>query len=209
MSKDDSTCIIPECSRPKYVDPITNKKSDYCSRTHVQEGEKRGIQRNCSFTSLDSTLLFLCMYFALAIMKSQDEVDAFLKSCSITVIDIKENDHAKLGGALYKKFVAARESLPNSCRKTCLAFHGTADTNIDSICTNGYDKSKRNLQLHGLGEYFATTPGTSMGYVSGGKRILLNELLLGQNGTHHTTVGDIIVMKDPAHDLPRFVITFQ
>ena len=39
--------------------------------------------------------------------------------------------------------------------------------------------------------------------------MLLTELLLGQQGTHHTRDGDIIVMKDPAHDLPRFIITFQ
>ena len=149
--------------------------------------------------------------FALATLKSRDEVDEFLKSFSTTlvVVDIKENDHAKPGGALYKKFISTRDSLAVSDRKTCLAFHGTAETNIDSICKNGYDPLKRCGQAYGAGEYFATSPGTPMGYVKGGKRILLNELLLGQNGVHHTQHGDIFVMKDPAHDLPRFVITFQ
>lgn len=39
--------------------------------------------------------------------------------------------------------------------------------------------------------------------------MLVNELLLGTPNQHHTQSGNIIVMKDPAHDLPRFVITFQ
>ena len=146
-----------------------------------------------------------------AILKSREEVDNFLQSFSSTlhVVDVKENDHAKPGGDLYKKFVAARSALPESDRKTCLAFHGTADANIDSICTKGYDPSRRSGQAHGPGEYFATTPATPLGYVQGGKRILLNELLLGQKGVHHTTHGDYVVMKNPEHDLPRFVITFQ
>ena len=150
-------------------------------------------------------------FVSLAILKSRDEVDAFLKgfSKSLTVVDIKENDHAKFGGALYKKFVAARDSLQPSERQTCLAFHGTADNNISSICTNGYDPSRRSVQAHGPGEYFSTTPSIPLKYIKGGKRILLNELLLGRNQVHHTKRSDIVVMKFPAHDLPRFVITFK
>ena len=156
-------------------------------------------------------LVLFKMNFCPAVLKSRDEVDVYLKSFGsiLTVVDIKENDHAKPDGALYKKFVAARDSLPVSDRKTCLAFHGTADTNIDSICKNGYDPLRRCGQARGPGEYFATTPSTPLGYVQGGKRILLNELLLGQNGVHHTQHGDIVVMKYPEHDLPRFVITFK
>ena len=141
-------------------------------------------------------------------------MDAFLKQFSSTlqVVCIKENDHAKPGGALYKKFVAARDSLPVSDRKTCLAFHGTVEQNIDNICDNGFDKSRRgvsNGQSYGKGEYFATTPSIPLGYTQGGKKMLLNELLLGQNGVHYNKHGEIIVMKDPAHELPRFIITFQ
>ena len=94
-------------------------------------------------------------------------------------------------------------------RNTILAFHGTAEGNIQSICNNGYDPSRRKGQALGPGEYFAVSPGTPLGYCSGGKKILLNELLLGKHGTHHTRQGDIVVMKNPAHDLPRFIIEFQ
>ena len=144
-------------------------------------------------------------------LTSWDDVDAFLKSFpgTLNVVDVKENDHAKPGGKLYQKFVDAQDILPEAHRKTCLAFHGTADDNIDSICTNGYDPSRRRGQAHGPGEYFATTPLTPMNYVTGGKRMLLNELLLGQEGVHHTKHSDYVVMKNPEHDLPRFVVTFK
>ena len=138
------------------------------------------------------------------------EVQKFLqKFPNLKVASMKENDHAKPGGALFNKFRSAMMSLPTSQRNTCLAFHGTAESNIDSICTTGYDQKKRNGQAYGAGEYFATSPNTPLSYCKGGKKLLLNELLLGQNGTHHTTHGDIVVMKNPAHDLPRFVITFK
>ena len=122
---------------------------------------------------------------------------------------MEENDHAKPGGQLFKTFRDKMMSLPKDQRKTCLAFHGTPSNNITSICTNGYDSSRRCGQACGPGEYFATTPDISLGYCRGGKKMLLNELLLGKTGTHHTKHGNIIVMKDPVHDLPRFVITFK
>lgn len=139
------------------------------------------------------------------------EVEKFLKQFSgtLNVVELKKNPHAKPGGALYKDFIAVRDQLPVADRKTCLAFHGSPDQNIDSICAKGYDSSKRSVQAYGSGEYFATTPSTPMTYCKGGKRLLLNELLLGQPTTHHTLHGDIVVMKFPKHDLPRFVITFS
>ena len=121
---------------------------------------------------------------------------------------IVENQHAKSGGTLFKCFKQKWDSLPKNQRVTCLGFHGTADKNISNICQNGYDKKLRSGQAYGAGEYFATTPDIPMNYCRGGKRMLLNELLLGQSGTHHTKHNAIIVMKDPAHDLPRFIVTF-
>ena len=117
-------------------------------------------------------------------------------------------------GTLYKKFAAAKKSLPSNYQTTCLAFHGTPEENIDSICTNGYNSSKRKRQMYGPGEYFATTPKIPLKYCKGGKKLILNELFLGKEGVHYTKTptpedGDIIVMKDPDHDLPRFVITFH
>ena len=128
---------------------------------------------------------------------------------NLRVVKIEENSHAKPGGALFAKFKRKYLQLPKHQHTTQLAFHGTAEANIQSICTNGFDPSKRSGQSYGPGEYFAVSPDIPLGYCQGGKKMLLNELLLGQHGTHHTQHGDIIVMKDPAHNLPRFVITFQ
>lgn len=138
------------------------------------------------------------------------KVKEFLAGFSnLKVVKIDSNPHAEVGGTLYKRFITARNNLNPSDRTTCLAFHGTSESNIPSICANGYDPSKRKLQAYGRGEYFATTPDTSLSYCSGGKKMLLNELLLGQPNIHHTKSGDIIVMKYPEHDLPRFIITFS
>ena len=138
------------------------------------------------------------------------DVKTFLKTFSnLIVVEIRENEYAKPGGVLYKKFIATKNALPQSDRKTCLAFHGTSEENVDSICKEGYDPGRRSGQAYGPGEYFATTPNIPLSYCKGGKKMLLNELLLGQDNVHHTKTGDIIVMKNPEHDLPRFVVTFQ
>ena len=144
------------------------------------------------------------------LLKSLSEVDKFLAKfgSSLTVVSRDENPEAKPGGRLFERFRARASAQPKGERKTCLAFHGTAESNIDSICKNGYDPKLRSGQAHGPGEYFATTPDLSKQYCQG-KKMLLNELLLGKSGVDHTQHGNIIVMKNPDHDLPRFVITFK
>ena len=147
-------------------------------------------------------------------LSSLEDVREFLKKFpNLKVTSYRENNSAKPPtGKLFKRFEQAFNNLPKSDRRTCLAFHGTAEGNIDSICNNGYDPKLRGTstgQAHGAGEYFATDPNTSLRYCKAGKKMLLNELLLGRSGVHHTQHGAIIVMKDPNHGLPRFVITFQ
>ena len=143
-------------------------------------------------------------------LKSKTEVDAFLKQFPVLkVVRLEENQSAKCGGQLFQRFQSVWRGLNPNQRKTILAFHGTPEKNIQSICTNGFDPSRRSKQQHGPGEYFATTPGVPVKYCQGGKKMLLCELLLGDVNTHHTIHGDIVVMKDPAHDLPRFVVEFS
>lgn len=156
-------------------------------------------------------VLFLCPCADQSILKKSNEVDAFLKQFPILkVVRLVENQSAKSGGRLFQRFQSAWRGLNPSYRKTILAFHGTPRENIQSICDNGFDSSRRSGQQYGKGEYFATTPGVPMDYCGGGKKMLLCELLLGQVNTHHTTPhGDYVVMKDPAHDLPRFVVEFS
>ena len=124
---------------------------------------------------------------------------------------LSENENASPGGTLYGRFQSAYKSLPSDQRARALAFHGTASTNISSICSQGFDPSKRGQhgQASGPGEYFSTSPATSMAYSKEGKKMLVCELLLGQNGTHHKRSGDTIVTTNPNHVLPRFILDFS
>ena len=146
-------------------------------------------------------------------MTKKEDVEKWLAQfSSLKIIRIEDNDTAKPPeGPLYKQFQAKASSLSTNQRKTCLAFHGSSAHNVTSICQNGYDSGLRGRhgQAHGAGEYFATTPEISMQYCCSAKKMIVNELLLGQQGVHHTKSGNIIVMKDPAHDLPRYIITFK
>ena len=155
--------------------------------------------------------IFFCLHVDQNILTKRDAVDAFLKQFSsvFNVVNLVENPSAKSGTQLFKRFQTAWKGLNPNKRKTMLAFHGTPEANIQSICTNGFDPSRRKGQACGPGEYFAKTPTTSLGYCGRGKKMLLCELLLGDVNTHHTIHGDIVVMKDPAHDLPRFVVEFS
>jgi hypothetical protein len=125
--------------------------------------------------------------------------------------NLSENSNASPGGSLYGKFMSAYSSLPSSQRETGLAFHGTSSTNINGICSQGFDPSKRGQhgQACGTGEYFSTDPQTSMGYSSQGKKMLVCELLLGKEGVHHTKSGTTIVTNNPDHVLPRFILDFN
>lgn len=183
---DDDKCDLEGCTKPKMREGTT--VHDYCCKEHATQDTGR-------------------------IVTCGSKVKAFLDQFPhLQVVSLVENDNAKPGGGLYERFKAKKLSLPKNQRNTCLAFHGTSEYNIQSICQNGYDCSRRGSttgQAYGAGEYFGTTPETSMPYCQSGKKMLLNELLLGVAGTDHTQYGTIIVMKDPVHDLPRFVITFR
>ena len=155
--------------------------------------------------------MFLCPCVDQNILTKRDGVDRFLNQFSGTlrVVNLVENQSAKSGGNLFRRFQSAWRRLGTDQRQTILAFHGTPEANIQSICTNGFDPTRRSGQAYGPGEYFARTPGTPMGYCQGGKKMLLCELLLGQANVHHTLHGDYVVMKDPAHELPRFIVEFS
>lgn len=106
--------------------------------------------------------------FVAAILTDRKEVEKWLKKFpNLNVADIKENPHALPGGSLFKLYKEKHKSLAKDNRKTALAFHGTPEANIDSICQNGYNAGLRSGQAHGPGEYFATTPDISFGYCRG------------------------------------------
>ena len=144
-------------------------------------------------------------------LKTMEEIQEFIKQFPIlssAKIHAEENPHALPGGKLFALFQQARSRLLPPHQNTCLAFHGTDESNVYKIFKNGYDQSLRGSnvgQMHGEGEYFSVNPNTALRYGKG-KGLILNELLLGEAGKDHTRAGDIVVMKNPEHDLPRLFL---
>ncbi len=144
-------------------------------------------------------------------LKTMEEIQEFIKQfpkLSNAKVHVEENPHAQPGGKLFALFQQARSTLHPSHQNTCLAFHGTNESNVYKIFEKGYDQSLRGSnagQVHGEGEYFSVNPNLALNYCKG-KGLILNELLLGEAGKDHTRSGDIIVMKNPEHDLPRLLL---
>ena len=103
-----------------------------------------------------------------AILTPRKEVEKWLGTFpNLKITDVKENPHAQPGGALFNAYKEKYKSLAKGNRKTAMAFHGTVDANIDSICQNGYNPALRRGQAHGPGEYFATSPDVSFSFCRG------------------------------------------
>jgi hypothetical protein len=70
--------------------------------------------------------------------------------------------------ASMKRFYKGVETLkipsPPDMARGFFAFHGTAATAIKSICTEGFDPTRRAGQACGPGEYFGVTSAVSHGY---------------------------------------------
>lgn len=143
-----------------------------------------------------------------------EEIEEFIKKfpeLSKSKIHVEENPHARPGGKLFARFQEARNRLQPAHQNTCLAFHGTAESNVYKIFEEGYDQTLRGSnigQLYGEGEYFSVKPNIPLRY-SKGNGLILNELLLGKPEKDHTRSGDILVMKNPHHDLPRLLIKLK
>eukprot|EP01059_Diplonema_ambulator_P030662 TRINITY_DN533_c0_g2_i1.p1 TRINITY_DN533_c0_g2~~TRINITY_DN533_c0_g2_i1.p1 ORF type:complete len:788 (+),score=192.47 TRINITY_DN533_c0_g2_i1:58-2421(+) len=92
-------------------------------------------------------------------------------------------------------------------------FHGTAEDNITKIATNGFDPSKRKGQAHGVGEYFAVHPSTSMSYCVGGRYMFYCKLLVGTSQHSNYVQGCryhvINTQKNTVMALPMYVIKFH
>lgn len=129
-----------------------------------------------------------------------------VRATGFKVVSIVENPHAKVGTKLYNRFVEAWQLVQDQSVE--LAFHGTAESNIEAICEQGLDPSKRLSQAMGPGEYFAKNAGVSLPYCKGGKKLLVVALLVDKTGLT-TKQYDIFVIHKPEHQLPLFVVTFQ
>ena len=95
-------------------------------------------------------------------------------------------------------------------------YHGTAEDNVLSIATKGFDPSLRDKQRHGRGEYFAKNPVLSQGFTDTGGYIFLSQLLLGEQGKEYDWVNcssfPQYIMKQNqgrVQCLPQYLIQFE
>ncbi|XP_077979334.1 uncharacterized protein LOC144434691 [Glandiceps talaboti] len=105
-------------------------------------------------------------------------------------IRIKKVDYA-VSPEVVKRFRKAQEMLRKKRGEDSsypvLAFHGTADANIDSIVKDGFKvpgqdgfKHSTDIGIYGRGLYFSEYPRYSMTYIRGGTRLLLCLVLVGK-----------------------------
>ena len=131
-----------------------------------------------------------------------------LKSAAsgLKISRIEENPHAKVGEKLYNHFVEAWQRVQD--QTVVIAFHGTPEANIESICQNGFDSKRRAGQAMGPDEYFAKTAATSVPYCRGGKKMLVVAVLTDKEGLTVDN-GNVVVVHKTDHQLPLFVVSFD
>jgi len=122
------------------------------------------------------------------------------------LVSVEANPHARVGTPLYNIFAERWQRVDE--KKIVLAFHGTKECNIDSICKYGFNPELRRGQTHGTGEYFGKTFETSRYYCAGGNKMIIVALLADKSGVT-TESSDIIVVHETLHQLPLFVVTFR
>jgi len=90
-------------------------------------------------------------------------------------------------------------------------FHGTAEANIDSIVTKGFDAAKFGSavgQVYGRGAYFAADPKVSVGYCASGKKMILCNLVMSDK-VIFVAQHNYYVIEDVEAILPCFIITWK
>ena len=143
--------------------------------------------------------------------EQRDRIREWIKkqAAHLSVRDVYANPAAMPDGELYRKFKAAQEKAKD--KSVRLVFHGTREDNIENICRDGLDPSRRgaNGQAHGPGEYFAENPSISVPYCAGGKKMIVFAVLMDKSGLTKRDGSGIVVVNKTEHQLPMFVITFE
>ena len=110
---------------------------------------------------------------------------------------------------IYQAFVdemkAIAESADAGQHHVSLVFHGTLESNVESILSNGLDPSLRRGQQFGQGEYFAASPDLPLRYCRGGTKMLVFLVIT----TKFDLRGhDIVVVKKSQRQLPIATLSF-
>jgi len=110
---------------------------------------------------------------------------------------------------IYQAFVDELKAIAESASEqhyVSLVFHGTSESNIESILSNGLDPLLRRGQQYGQGEYFAASPDLPLRYCRGGTKMLVFLVITTKfdlRGQH-----DIVVVKKSQRQLPIATLSF-
>lgn len=150
-------------------------------------------------------------------------------NCSITKIDYVVSPKLVSDFNEAKKNLAATRGEDMS--KPVLAFHGTAEANILPICETGFKipgqdghKHATDTGWYGKGVYFSEFPNYSMGYIKGGQKLLLCQVLPGKvykcpglihgqalqggHDCHMSPCGKELVIFKKEHILPSYIVYY-
>jgi hypothetical protein len=97
-----------------------------------------------------------------ALAAQRASIRAFLaaRGAQLLVRRCEANPHAAPGAPLYERFVAARARCADP--SVALAFHGTPEANVQSICARGLDPRRRKRQVLGAAARRGRAQGCSL-----------------------------------------------
>ena len=87
-----------------------------------------------------------------------------------------------------------------------IVFHGTRESNIESILRNGLDRRMRSRQAYGQGEYYANTPAMPVRYCQGGKKMLVFAVITTEMDVK---TKKIVVVQKSERQLPIATLSFE
>lgn len=112
------------------------------------------------------------------------------------------------GSHIFGRWLSEYRKLENTRQHlyTSIVFHGTPETNCDSILCNSLDPNRRNGQAMGPGEYFGKNIQTSLSYCQKGKKMLIFAVINKQDGITAQNE-NVIVIHNILYQLPIGFIT--
>jgi hypothetical protein len=124
-------------------------------------------------------------------------------------------EQATVDPAVWNRFQSAWRSYRNPI--VVLTFHGTPAHNIPSILRQGLRIPNQGPNpiavahgsAYGVGIYVATTPSTSLSYVTGGNRMLVCATLVSADRGVTSRNGDVIVVFNQSHVVPCYIAHFS
>ena len=128
-------------------------------------------------------------------------------------IIVNRHAHPETPSALYDKFIGACFDVHETHKHSLLlCYHGTPENNLENICENGLDPTKRRRQAFGMGEYFGKRADVSFQYCGSFPKdtfkLVVFAVLCAPEGLTYQT-DDILVMHENDFQLPLYIVKLK